>query len=159
MDVSIQITNRNGFDYVNYTGPINEEAEVHLMRLIETVGPKCVFNFRQVEYVNSCGVRAWINFIREFENNRTVIFEECTPEIVMQINMIPSFRGKAAIKSVYGSYSCDNCSHTQMQLFESGKNLPSSPEAEMSPVACEQCGSEMELEELEDEFFAFAQAS
>lgn len=158
MEVNIQITQKNGFDNVAYTGPISEEAEVHLARILESIGKKVIINFRQVEYVNSCGVRAWINFMRDLEKGREVIFEECTPEIVMQINMIPSFKGKAQIKSVYGSYACEECGHTQNQLFEAGKNLPASSNFNMEPVKCSKCGGKMELEELEDEFFAFAMA-
>jgi len=159
MEIAIQVNQKDGVDHISYVGPINEEAEVHLARLVETVGKKCVFNFKQVDSVNSCGVRAWINFMRELEKNREVVFEECTAEIVMQINMIPSFRGKAKIKSVYGSYGCEDCGHTKSHLFEAGKNLPASDSAELAAVKCDNCGSQMELEELEDEFFAFAMAN
>jgi anti-anti-sigma regulatory factor len=158
MEITIQVTQKNGTDFINYIGPINEEAEVHLARLLETVGKQCVINFRQVEYVNSCGVRAWINFMRELEKSRQIVFEECPSEIVMQINMIPSFRGKAKVKSVYGSYACGECGETKSQLFEAGKNLPQKESDQLPPVVCGKCGSEMELEELEDEFFAFSMA-
>jgi len=158
MDVSIQVRQQNGWDFVNYVGPINEEAEVHLTRLLKQLGTKCVFNFKQVAFVNSCGVRAWINFMREVEKGRQVIFEECTPEIVMQVNMIPSFKGTATIKSVYASYACDACSHHQNMLFEAGKNLPSAENMNFPEVKCEECGGPMQMEELEDEFFAFSMA-
>ena len=105
MQVNIQITQQSGTEHIFYTGPINEDSELHLNSLLKQVGQNCVFNFRNVTMVNSCGVRAWINFMREFEKGRTVMFEECTPEIVLQINMIPSFKGQARINSVYGQYS------------------------------------------------------
>ena len=41
--------------------------------------------------------------------NPEIIFEQCTPEVVMQINMIPSFKGSAKVKSVYGNFVCDEC--------------------------------------------------
>jgi len=65
------------------------------------LGPNMLINFKQVQYMNSCGVRAWINFLRELENNRKIIFEECTPEIMSQINMIPNFKSSAHIRSLY----------------------------------------------------------
>ncbi len=156
MQVSLQISQNNGWEFVQYFGPINEEAEVHLTQLLSKLGSKVVFNFKNVEYVNSCGVRAWINFMRELEKGRQVIFDECTPEIVMQVNMIPSFKSSASINSVYGSYKCDGCGSQKQVLFETGKNLPTS--GNYPEIKCEQCQAMMEMEEMEDEFFAFAAA-
>lgn len=156
MDITLQVNKKNDVDVVRYLGPINEEAEVHLATLLENVGKKCIIDFQNVAYINSCGVRAWINFMREFEKGRSIAFEKCTPEIVMQINMIPSFKASANILSVYGSYSCSNCSHHQTHLFEDGRDMPKSVDDQLPAVKCEKCGSEMELDELEDEFFSFA---
>lgn len=158
MDIAIQITEEGDWTKVTYIGPINEESEVHLSQLLSRLGKRCLFNFKQVEYVNSCGVRGWINFMREAEKGRDVVFEECTSEIVMQINMIPSFRGSAKVKSVYASYVCDNCQHHDQVLFEKGKNLPADGDVVLDPRTCTKCGTDMEMEELEDEFFAFTAA-
>ena len=93
--------------------------------------------------------------MRGFEKNRELVFEECTSEIVMQINMIPSFKGSAKVKSVYGSYSCEYCGHSQVHLFEEGKNFPANPNDTVEEVNCSNCQKTMEMEELEEEFFAF----
>ena len=122
MEINLQIGKKGDWDHVVYAGPINEDTEVHLARVAAQLGKNVIFNFRQVEYVNSCGVRSWINFLRDIQEGREVIFEECTPEIVSQINMIPNFRGKAHIKSVYASYACDNCENQAWELFEEGQN-------------------------------------
>jgi anti-anti-sigma regulatory factor len=159
MEITIQISKADDWDNIIYSGPINEDTEVHLAPLLQNLSSKIIFNFRKVEYVNSCGVRAWINFLREAEKDRTVIFDECTPEIVSQINMIPNFRSSAHIRSVYASYVCESCEHQHWQLFTEGQNLPKTPEDEIDAPKCEKCGSEMEMEELEDEFFAFLEAS
>jgi anti-anti-sigma regulatory factor len=80
MAITLHIEKKGNWEQLLYAGPINEDTEVHLMPLIAQLGPNVIFNFRKVEYVNSCGVRAWINFLREVEKNRKVIFEECTPD-------------------------------------------------------------------------------
>jgi hypothetical protein len=160
MAITVQIDKKGDWDHVRYVGPINEDAEVHLSGVPDQLGKNIIFNFRHVEYVNSCGVRAWINFLREVEKgNRQIIFEECTPEIVGQINMIPNFKSKAHVKSVYASYACDNCGHQQWTLFEEGRNLPQSSNTTLNPPNCEKCKSQMEMEELEDEFFAWLDAA
>jgi hypothetical protein len=38
------------------------------------------------------------------------------------------------------------------------KNLPENPDAGLDPVKCSSCGAEMELEEMEEEYFAFLAA-
>ncbi len=160
MGINIQISQKNEWCLVNYTGPIDAEAEVHLSQLLPKVSKhNVVFNFKNVSTVNSCGVRSWINFMRELQKDQqTIVFEECVPEIVMQINMIPSFKGKAFIKSVYGSLICDACGHDEKMLFESGKNLPSSIDQGIAEMACQQCKAPMQLEEVEEEYFAFIAA-
>lgn len=159
MGISIQIVQKNGWDNVNYAGPIDADAEVHLTQLLPKLGKQIVFNFKNVTAVNSCGVRSWINFMRELQKDqRSIVFDECTGEIVMQINMIPSFKGNANIRSVYGSFACEGCGHEEDILFEAGKNLPKSPDAGLAAVKCKACGAEMELEEMEEEFFAFLAA-
>jgi hypothetical protein len=159
MAITIQIDKKGEWDHVSYIGPINEDSEVHLAPLLQQLGPSVVFNFRQVEYVNSCGVRAWITFLREVEKNRKLIYEECTPEIVGQINMIPNFLGTAHIRSIYGSYACTSCDNQKWEIFVEGQNLPTSPGDPVPEVKCNKCSAVMELEELEDEFFAWLDAS
>jgi len=159
MGITLNLEKRGQWEHLLYSGPINEDSEVHLAPILGQLGANVVINFRKVEYVNSCGVRAWINFLREVEKGRKIIFEECTPEIVSQINMIPNFRGKAQIKSVYASYACDKCDTRKWVLFEEGKNLPKSSGDGVAAPKCEKCQSEMEMEELEDEFFAWVDAA
>lgn len=159
MAANINIEKLGEWERLSYSGPINEDTEVHLTPMISSLGPNVVINFKNVAYVNSCGVRAWINFLREAEKNRKIVFEECTPEIVSQINMIPNFKGHATIQSVYGSYSCPQCQHTRWLLFERGKNLPSASSDEIPNPPCEKCQTPMEMEEFEEEFFAWVDAA
>lgn len=158
MSIAINLSKDGDWEVIEYVGPINEEAEVHLAKLTSGLGPKVRVRLNKVSMVNSCGVRSWVNFMRELEANRQIEFHQCTSEIVMQINMIPSFQGKADIQSVIGTYSCDNCGETQDVLFERGKNLPKDDGEEVPPPKCASCGEVMEMEELEEEFFAFVAA-
>ena len=141
-----------------FEGAINEDAENTLHNLKQSLGPQCIFNFENVKSVNSCGVRAWINFLRDVQKDRKIQFEACTPEIVSQINMIPNFLGTAEIKSVYAEYSCENCGHQMMHLFKQGVDLPESTDVDFPEMKCEKCGSEMEMEEIEEEYFAWLEA-
>jgi anti-anti-sigma regulatory factor len=159
MEMTFTIEKKGDRDKVNFVGDINEDAEVHLNGIVGSLGSKVTFNLRGVTSVNSCGVRAWINFMREAEKNRDIIFEECTPEIVSQINMIPNFKGSAHIKSVYAGYACDSCENQQWKLFEEGRNLPTTADAGIEELKCPKCGEIMEMDEIEDEFFGWLDVS
>lgn len=157
--ISIDLSKSGSKDIVSIKGPIDAEAEVHLMQLVPKLSDSVVFNFKNVTEVNSCGVRSWINFLRELgKNQRSVVYEECNGEIVMQMNMIPSFKGPAKVVSVFGNYVCDNCDEELEVLFKEGVNLPSGDEINLPPVKCKSCGEDMEFEEVEDDYFNFLSA-
>ena len=155
MGITTQISKNGDWEKLSLIGPINEDAEIFLPKLLQSLGTNLIINFKSVESVNSCGVRAWITFIRDLEKGRTLIFEECTAEIVSQINMIPNFRGSATIQSVYAGYSCAHCGHAQSELFVKGKNLPASAGDGAGDIACGKCGKTTEMDEIEEEFFAW----
>ncbi|MEZ4742253.1 MAG: hypothetical protein R3B45_07385 [Bdellovibrionota bacterium] len=159
MEMTFTVEKVEGRDKVNFVGDLNEDSEIQLNNLAGSLGSKLIFNLRGITSVNSCGVRAWINFMRTAEKGREVIFEECPPEIVSQINMIPSFKGNAKVRSVYAGYACDHCNNEQWKLFEDGRNMPSDSDSEVEELKCPKCGEVMEMDELEEEFFSWLDAS
>ena len=91
MELSYEIKKVSKEETLLLSGSLDEDSEVILPNLLSKLSKKvCVINFRNIQTVNSCGVRAWINFLRELELKASVYFEECPPEVVSQINMIPS---------------------------------------------------------------------
>ena len=157
MQLTFQLENESpDVGKVILVGEINEDAEMTLGELKQQLpNQACTFNFKNVSSINSCGVRAWINFLRDAEGGRKISFEECTPEVVSQINMIPNFKGSASIKSVYAGYFCDACENHSLQLFQEGSNLPTDMNIDLPDVVCKNCGEIMEMEELEEEFFGW----
>lgn len=139
---------------VSLVGVINEDSELSFKNLFLELkdGKKIIFNFSQVKSINSLGVRAWVSFLRSLEEGRVISFSECTTDIIMQINMIPSFLGKATVASFYVNYVCEVCNKEEKKLFETAsippKTIPPAPKCES-----EDCG--MQTEELEDEYFVF----
>jgi hypothetical protein len=146
----------NGAHWVTLSGVINEDAEIPLKDVAQNLenATMVIFNFKNVKTVNSLGVRAWVTFLRSVENipGRVVYFAECIPDIIMQINMIPSFLGKASILSFYVNYVSPSTNKTHRVLIET-KDLQ--PQTIPTPPNCPDTGSPMETEELEEEYFAF----
>ncbi|WP_186647304.1 hypothetical protein [Fluviispira vulneris] len=139
---------------ITLMGLINEDSEMTFKDLfLELKDVKKVgFNFSQVKSINSLGVRAWVSFLRSIEEGRNLIFYECTPDVIMQINMIPSFLGKASVASFFVNYICEVCNKEEKKLIETSslppKTIPNAPKCES-----DECG--MQTEELEDEYFVF----
>lgn len=118
-----------------------EQGELHL-------------NLAGITSINSLGIRAWVNFMKEI-SNRPVFYEECPPVVVRQMNMIPSFLGSAKVLSVYAPFVCENCDEEklvlvpEMALAKSDVELP-------EPFKCESCSEgEMELDGHPKQYFAF----
>ena len=152
--MEFSIASQDDGKVVSLVGVINEDSELSFKNLFLELkeSSKITFNFAQVKSINSLGVRAWVSFLRSLEEGRTIAFIECTTDVIMQINMIPSFLGKASVASFYVSYVCDVCNKEEKKLFETAslapKTIPQAPKC-----AQDDCG--MQTEELEDEYFVF----
>ncbi|MBI4404911.1 MAG: hypothetical protein HY537_12155 [Deltaproteobacteria bacterium] len=133
---------------INLQGTIDEDTKFDDMKNITT---PIIFNFKGVGTINSCGVRSWVNFIKEL-SNLEVTYEDCPPVIVRQLNMIPSFRGHAQVVSVYIPYICASCDTEKMVL------VPHDQWGSVNPVImCDNCAKEeMEFDGDPEQYFAFS---
>lgn len=150
--------NIDGSDLMELSGNLNEDAGKILPVLSAGLGSSVTINFKLVTSINSFGVHAWIGFIRKISVGRSLIFEECTPEIVSQINMVPIFRANASINSVYAAFACPHCGHVQHHLFVKGKNMPEWLDRAIEVVNCARCGAPSEMDSPQRDFFAFLSA-
>ncbi len=158
MPLNYRFENKADTEVVYFSGDVNEDAEVTLGELKDKLTGKMIFNLKNLGSINSCGVRAWVNFMRNAAKSK-ISFEDCPPEVISQINMIPNFKAHAEISSLYGAYVCESCGHHKLHLFKKGENLPASLDAPLPGVTCDKCSKMMEMEELEEEFFSWLQAS
>ncbi len=150
--MKVKVEHKDKTTIIRMSGMINEDCELSLDKLQSVGGNTVVFDFKDVLSVNSCGLRAWINFLRKFEENKEIYFRHCTPDIVNQLNMIPSFQGSAKIESLYGEYFCENCKIEQLVLYREGENMPDDVD-NIDAVLCKNCGNETEMLELDEEYF------
>lgn len=147
-----EITQSDNKNHVNLIGIIDEDTD--FSALLKLKDSQVIFNFKNITSINSCGIRTWVNFIKEFPEG-TVEYTECPPLIVRQMNMVPSFLGKAKVNDVFVPYVCDSCDHEQSRLmsvedFKKGISVPET-------IQCENCKSEeMEIDGNVKQYFAFA---
>lgn len=148
----IETKAEGGVTKIYLKGVIDEDTEFEALK---KAGSNLVINFKGVTSINSCGIRTWVNFMKDLASAK-IVYEECPPLIVRQMNMVPSFMSHAKVTSVYVPYVCDECESETMTLVthdKFGNGNPSIPES-MTCTSCKE--GEMELDGNPKQYFAFA---
>ncbi len=158
MNFEFEVNRSSDLTLVSLRGPINESSGNSLEILAAQLpSGTCIFNFREVNLINSVGSSSWIRFIKRITTGRKLIFEECSPATVAQLNMVPSFLGEAEVRSVCAPYWCKQCDSQDLLLLVKGENLPE-PGGLAPKLICKRCASEMEFEGYDLKFFKFTQS-
>ena len=69
-------------------------------------------------------MREWVNFVRELEGVRTLWFSRCSPPVVLQLNTIYNFRGRARVSSFLAPYVCEACHGDEYKLLDVAEHFP-----------------------------------
>src|SRR5512146_18099 len=150
--LSWRIKERPGFTTVEFFGEIDEGADFAELR--RRLKGAVVFHLAEVRRINSCGVREWVNFVRDLPGVTELTFTHCSPAIVTQLNMIYNFRGAAKVRSFLAPDVCDACGHEAATLHNEQHQLPSGPAMEPA-YACAQCRAEMAFADLPERYLRF----
>jgi anti-anti-sigma regulatory factor len=153
-----EVTQRDDVTYIKLSGVIDEDND--LTNLVDRVGVgTSVIDLAEIERINSCGVRDWVNwFIKMEKKGAHVIMVECSPAIVAQINLVNNFVGDGAVKSFYAPYFCPSCDLEKVLLVEldemMGQDKPKAP-----VCRCDECDGVMDFDDMEESYFAFIQTT
>ncbi len=121
------------------------------------------FDFERIEFINSEGIKLWIQFVDSISENHEVrlVYSQCTPLIVNQINIIDGFLPKnAVVDSVFIPVSCELCDRSlnvplKMSLvdieFDSILDRVETDRCNRFPV----CKSAMEVDVIKEYYFRF----
>lgn len=149
--LSWRIKERPGLTTVEFVGEIDENADfVELRRRLRGA---VAFQLAEVRRINSCGVREWVNFVRDLPHVSDLSFSHCSPAIVTQLNMIYNFRGSARIRSFYAPYVCEACGQEEEKLVDVPGQVAG--RQELPTFACSQCGATMEFDDLPERYLSF----
>ena len=147
------IQHRADVSYVKLGGVIDEDNE--LADLADKI-PRgtAVIDLGEIERINSCGVRDWVNWLSRLETNGTrSVLVECSPAIVAQINLVNNFTGNGVVKSFYVPYFCPECDEEKVLLVEATDMGP--PPHEPPTCRCDECDLVMDFDDMPDSYFAF----
>jgi len=147
------VHHRDDVTFVKLSGVIDEDNE--LADLIDKIpSGTAVIDLGEVERINSCGVRDWVNWLSKVEGQKTdVVLVECSPAIVAQINLVNNFTGTGVVKSFYVPYFCPECDEEKVLLCEAGDMGP--PPHEPPTCRCDECDLVMDFDDMPDSYFAF----
>jgi anti-anti-sigma regulatory factor len=147
------VHHRDDLSFVKLAGVIDEDNE--LTELTDKIhGGTVVIDLREVERINSCGVRDWVNWLGRVEGkNIEIVLVECSPAIVAQINLVNNFTGNGVVKSFYVPYFCPECDEEKVLLCETADMGP--PPHEAPICRCDECDLVMDFDDMPDSYFAF----
>lgn len=154
LKIEINPSTENKTAYVKISGPMNEDLGIELTTLFDIKGKVFIIDMAGIDYINSIGVRAWVNFIRNFSQGREITFIRCSSDVVDQLNMVPAFLGGSRVQSFFGPFTCPKCTTEKSCLFEGELNIPRLKE-KCSTIMCEDCEEQMNFDEDPADYFGF----
>lgn len=141
---------------VKLAGEIDEDNDLDGL-VDKLAGAKMVLlDLAEVSRINSGGVRDWVNWLARVEKGGAtrIIFVECSPTIVAQVNLVHNFTGGGAIKSFYAPYFCPACNREKLLLLEARDLVNQRPFR--APISrCDECDGMMDFDDLEGSYFGF----
>lgn len=150
MTVSKQ--NKDGVLLLKLSGTLEEGVDLNT--LVGETPSEVVVSCKEIQRINSAGVRIWMQYFGGLRNKGTKLkLIEVSPAILEQINLIINFSSDAIIESVYVPFSCGGCKAQFVSLFQTEelkkiyKQLPE--------PSCPKCKGKTCFDDIEDEYFQF----
>lgn len=143
----------NGYTHLKLKGILDEDnLLVNLLSQIQ--GQLLLIDMSEVERINSCGVRDWVNWLNQIQAlGIVVILLRCSPTVISQANMVTNFAADAFIHSFFAPYVDPNTGEDFNKLLlteDIRKTVPIK-----APKFYAESGEELEFDEFEDSYFAF----
>ena len=126
-------------------------------RLAKQLSGRVQFDLSGVTYLNSAGVRKWVDFLRAIDDEvEHYTFVRCSVAFVNQASMVPEVLGRGEVVSFRAPYACDDCDFEEERLLQtSALVLDGRWPPDMPSFACPRCGGDLLFDDLPARFFAF----
>ena len=120
--------------------------------LLPAMVGRVVFDTAQVTYMNSLGVRAWCEFLRQ-ARIQGYEFHACSVPFVLQASMVRDVIGRGTVTSFFAPFHCVGCDHEEERLIQTAAILAAN--LEPPTFKCPRCGGALEFDDIPERFFAF----
>jgi DNA-binding NarL/FixJ family response regulator len=122
--------------------------------LLPAMVGRVVFDTAQVTYMNSLGVRAWCEFLRQ-ARIQGYEFHACSVPFILQASMVRDVIGRGTVTSFFAPFHCIGCDHQEERLVQTAAILAAN--LEPPTFKCPGCGGALEFDDLPERYFAFLQ--
>jgi len=122
--------------------------------LLPAMVGRVVFDTAQVTYMNSLGVRAWCEFLRQ-ARIQGYEFHACSVPFILQASMVRDVIGRGTVTSFFAPFHCIGCDHQEERLVQTAAILAAN--LEPPTFKCPRCGGALEFDDLPERYFAFLQ--
>jgi anti-anti-sigma regulatory factor len=136
-------------------GRIDERA--HIGDLAASVTENVLaIDLAGVTYINSLGVRDWVNFLRTLARRDVQLtLERCAEVMVLQMNMIVDARGTARVASFFAPFACDACGWEGAKLVTTDDVQPMVSVGRSPETECPDCAKPARFADFVDRYFLF----
>lgn len=150
-----ELTSRDGVSTLKLSGVIDEDNELAGLEGKISGGP-VVLDLAEIDRINSCGVRDWVNWLGRVEKGGAkMVFVNCSPAIVAQINLVHNFTAAGIVKSFYAPYYCPRCQKEKQLRLETRDLVSQAPISQAPTCRCDECDGPMEFDDIEESYFSF----
>lgn len=139
-------------NFLAVKGTIDEDAD--FKSAFSGLKAKVSIDLEGVSFINSCGVREWVKAVQLFPKQAEIQFLRCAPRIVEQANYVANFTGNGKIVSFFAPYFCPKCQKERTALLQSADFKSGAP-SQAPTQKCATCGTKMDFDDLEEEYFSF----
>jgi hypothetical protein len=149
------VSRRGSAMSVALRGEIDENADFSDLRPI--LRGDVELQLDGITRINSCGVREWVNFVRSLRQPlvRSLAFARCSATVVLQLNTIYNFRGRARVSSFFAPYVCESCHADEYKLLSVDEHFPDRTPHQLPAFRCARCGGTMLFDELPERYLSF----
>lgn len=120
--------------------------------LLPSVVGRVSFDMSKVRYMNSLGVREWVEFLNE-ATAQGYEFHACSVAFTLQASMVMGVLGRGTVISFFAPYVCEQCEHQDEPLLQSATILAA--DYEPPTLSCPECDGLMELDDIPERYLAF----
>ncbi len=139
---------------ISVGGAVDEDAKFPSLALSNI--KKIVFDFQELDLINSCGIREWVVWLRSISNQIEVLYKNCPRILIEQINMIEGLMPvNGHIESFYLPYYCEECDQQTNLLCERNKDYSKEGLKTKEFIPCKKCSANSEIDVIESKYLKF----
>lgn len=149
--LAVEVTLGQGSE-VRLRGQIDENSD--LTQIAQGLRNPVRFDLEGVDFINSLGVRAWVQMLRGLRTQgMQVSAHRCSEAMVTQMNMV--WETRLPVESFYASYLCDACGLLTKVCVDVGEHQKILAAGRTPEFPCTRCPARMQLDDFPERYLLF----